>query len=195
MLRCVPILFLTALVAVLGHHLGKQISLDWWYLPAVTALVIFANLQIFKQITPLNYVLLLMLALSTGALLNWFDLRGGNWFPWIVLTLGLVIPLGWGYGLGIRLGWIGALFFPFTVVYLLGWVILYFFPVLDVWTLAWAVVGLFVFMGLVIHLVTEARYSRTEENPVPFVSDLFIIYFNLFWIGAVIEGMVRNNSN
>ncbi|MBC8505615.1 MAG: hypothetical protein ISR58_15985 [Anaerolineales bacterium] len=192
-IRCVPILFLTALVTMLGHHLGERIPSDWWYLPAIIALVLFATLQIFKQVTPLNFVLLLMLALSAGALLNSFDLESGNWFPWVVLSMGLVIPLVWGYGLGIRLGWVGALFFPFTIVYLLGWVILYFIPELEAWTLAWALIGLFVFIGLVTHIVTEARYSNVEEKQVPLASDLFILHFNLFWIGAVIEGIIKTN--
>ena len=190
--RCLPILFLAALLAMLGHHLGKHIPLDLWYLPAIIALVLFISLQIFKRVAPLNLILLLILALSAGALLNWFDLGSSGWFPWVVLTLGLVSSLAWGYGLGIRLGWLGNLLYLFSIVYLLGWVLLYFIPQIETWTLAWALIGLFVFMGLVTHIVTEARYSSENKTAVPLVSELFVLFFNLFWGGLLIEEMIRN---
>lgn len=190
-IRCLPILLLAALLAMLGHQLGKYIPLDWWYLPAFITLVLFISLQIFKRVAPLNFMILLILALSAGALLNWFDLGSGSWFSWVVLSLGLVTSLAWGYGLGIRLGWLGNLLNLFSIVYLLGWVVLYFIPRLAAWTLAWALIGLFVFMGLVTHIVTEARYSSENETPIPLVSDIFVLFFNLFWIGLLIEELIR----
>ncbi|MBL7162241.1 MAG: hypothetical protein ISS57_06520 [Anaerolineales bacterium] len=192
-IRCGPIFILVALIAALGYHLGEYIPSEWWLLPAAGALVLLITLQIFKLVPRLNFILLLGLALSAGALLNWFDLGDGNWFPWIVLSLGLISSLAWGYLLGIRLGWISSLFFPLTIVYLLVWFLIYLVPGLAAWMLAWAIIGMFLFVGQAIHIVTEARYSKTEEVPVPLVSDLFITYFNLFWIGAVIDGLMRNN--
>jgi len=188
-IRCGPIFILVTIIAALGNHLGKYIPSEWWLLPAASALILLVTLQIFKLVPRLNFVLLLGLALSAGMLLNWFDLPREGWLAWILLTLGIIISLAWGFLVGIRLGWIGALFFPLTIGYLIGWIMISLVPELAEWTIAWAVVGLFVFVSLAIHIVTEGRYSKVQEMPIPLVSDLFIVYFNLFWIGAVIDGL------
>jgi len=190
MVRCGPLLGLTSLTAALGHHLGKYIPVELWLFPAISALVLFFVLQIFKQVPRLNLVLLLSLALLAGVVLNWLDLTDRTWFAWIVLILGLALSLVWGYLLGIRLGWLGILLFPLTVVYLVGWFLISLFPEFAQLAVGWAVVGLFMFLALAIHTVTEARFSNSGDNPIPLISDLFIICFNLFWIGVIIEGMI-----
>jgi len=190
-----PLLGLTALIAALGHRLGKYIPVELWLLPAITALILFLALQIFKQVPRLNLVLLLGLALLAGAVLNWLDLSGRTWFAWIALILGLALSLVWGYLLGIRLGWFGILLFPITIAYLIGWFLISLLPEFAQLSVGWAVVGLFVFLGLAIHTVTEARFSEAGDTPVPLVSDLFIVYFNLFWIGALIEAMTLTTNS
>ncbi len=178
------------MVAALGHQLGKYIPTELWLLPAFIALILFLTLQIFKQVPRLNVVLLIGLALVAGAVLNWLELSERSWFAWIVLILGLALSVVWSYLVGIRLGWFGILLFPLTIIYLMGWFVISLFPEFAQLSVGWAVAGLFMFLALAIHTVTEVRYSPAGENPIPLVSDLFIIFFNLFWIGAIIEGMI-----
>ncbi len=174
----------------LGHHLGKYTPPELWLLPAVIALILFLALQIFKKVPRLNFVLLMGLALMAGAVMNLFELPERTWLTWIILLLGLALSLVWSYLLGIRLGWLGIFLFPLTIVYLMGWFLISLLPEFAQLSIGWAVAGLFLFIALAIHILTEARFSRASEKPTPLVSDLFIVYFNLYWIGAVIEGLV-----
>jgi hypothetical protein len=183
-LQCGPLLALTALTAALGFRLGGQIPFGGWPLFTISALALLIMLQIFKTVPRWNLVLLLGLALLAGALLNWLDIQGPYWLPWATLSLGMLLSLAWAYGLGVRLGWIGAAFSLVTIGYLLGWFLLYILPIPAVPSTVWAWLGLFIFWALGVHTVTEARFSQSSRQAIPLASDLFVVYFNLFWLGA-----------
>lgn len=180
-----PLLGLAALTAALGYQLGGQIPFGGWPLLTISALALLIMLQIFKTAPRWSVILLLGLALLAGALLNWLDIQGPSWLPWVTLSVGMLLSLAWAYGLGVRLRWVGAAFSPVTIGYLLGWFVLYVLPVPVVPSTVWAWLGLFLFWGLGTHIVTEARFSQSSARAIRLACDLFVVYFNLFWLGAV----------
>lgn len=184
LLQCGPLLGLTALTATLGFHLGERVPSGWWLVPTLGALAFLISLQIFKTVPRWNLVLLMGLALMAGTLLNWLDLRSDRWVSWVILSLGIVVPLMWAYGLGLRVVYVGALLFSITMAYVLGWLVLYFLPENAMVSAVWVEIGVLVFLGLAVHIVTEARFSQSVETPVPLAGDLFVVLFNLFWLGA-----------
>ena len=150
-------------------------------------------MQIFKQVPRLNLILLLGFSLTLGGLLHTFDLGGGFWFPGLILLLGLVLALIWAYMVGIRLSWLGVLLYPLTLFYLLGWLVMYIVNVQATFELIWAGCGIFLFLGLGVFLMTQARYVSPQSQVVPIVSDLFVIYGNLFWASAMLISLIPAN--
>lgn len=184
--RCGPIMLVAALFTAAGVYLGRQIPLRFSLWFAIAALVLLLTLQIFKNEKGWNFTLLLMMALVAGVSMNRLDLSGAGWFSWFACFLGLVVSILWAYVLGVRLGWMGILFFPLILLYLLGWMfsalVFELAPLAEIWP--W--IGLFLFLGLGIYLLTEARFTSGTESAVPLGSDLYVVYFNLFWLGAVL---------
>ena len=44
---------------------------------------------------------------------------------------------------------------------------------------------------LAAHVLTEARLARSPMGAVPLASELFVVYFNLFLMGAILEETFR----
>ena len=177
---------LAVLVIASGFLVAARIPSEYGLYLAVVAFVLLISLQIFKLVPRLNAVLLLGLAFALGMLLNWFDIQAGHWFPWVILSLGMVLSLIWAYAVGIRLGRVGALFFPLTILYLIGWFVLYLFFDSKSADVVWAIIGIFLFVGVATYITTESRHAQTEELVVPVASDLLIVYFNLFWLSSIV---------
>jgi hypothetical protein len=184
-----PVLLLALLAFSAGFVLGGRMPDDMWWLPTPSALLFLVTLQIFKPVARLNLLLLSGFALSMGSLLTVFDLGVDLWFPVLVLLLGLVLALLWAFVVGIRLRWMGVLFTPLVLIYLLGWGILNFVRVPITVEQIWASIGIFLLLGLGIYLMIQARFTPPQEQVVPIVSDLFVVYSNLFWVSAILVSL------
>jgi hypothetical protein len=187
-----PIFLLGLLAFSTGFVFGKRIPDELWWLPTASALLFLVLLQIFKQVARLNLLLMLGFSLSLGSLLPVFDLWVDLWFPILILLLGLGLALLWAYLVGLHMPWMGVLFFFLTLAYLLGWGILFFLTVPVNFELIWASIGILLFLGLGVYMLTQARYAPPQEQVVPIVSDLFVVYGNLFWVSAILVNLVKS---
>ncbi|MBC8330857.1 MAG: hypothetical protein H8E28_02640 [Anaerolineae bacterium] len=178
-------LALTGLCTVLGYQFSEFLpELVQRY--AIYSIWLFLiALRILKTDKPWNWIMLLGLSLTAGASLASIT-TALHWLSWSSLALSAFLAFLWAYGLGIRLRWLRVILYPAILLYLLGWIAFYFIPMPEQVDLLWIMVGVGLFLIAVVVSTIEARFASITDAPVPIASDLYILYFNLFWLGALL---------
>jgi hypothetical protein len=186
LVKCGPLLSLAGLAAVFGFRWGPRFALLGDAGIIVVALGLWVAFQLYKQIHGWNLALLLVFSLAAGVLWGRLGAPVKVWLAWVLICVNLSLSLAWAYGLRMSLGWIASALTPCLGVYFGGWLALAFLPQPYVVTVIWAFIGVLLFLGMGIHLVSEARYLDAASTSVPLAGDLFIVYLNLYWLGAVL---------
>ncbi len=187
LLHCGPLLGLAAFLASLGAQLGGRLPVSLQPYLLVSLFILLAALNIFRTVSRLNLALFLALSFLSGVVLAQFVPIPMYSGAWLTLIAGIILSWVVGFLWRGRLPWGGKLFFPVLVLYALGWPFAAYLA-RSKWILpAYSSFGLILFGLLAIWLLSEARHA-SPENYIPLTGDLFIAYFNIFFIGSLMPG-------
>jgi len=181
----VPVLWTAILASYGGYLLGR-----WALFANQSLLIIFAwclllGMYILDQEPTWNFFLLVGFSFVGGMLIQGVGLDANQGKVWGSLAVGVMMALLWGMWSGSQLSQAGMYLFPITILYLLGWVgcSFYSFPS---WLLAiWAGLGWLLFMLIGTAVVSRGSSGIEEVEPISLCSDLYVIFFNLFWLGIL----------
>jgi hypothetical protein len=193
---------MTVVLTALGGWAGRQFSQTPFIVNAMLLIVCFAGvvaLHLYKHVRKVNLLLLAGLSFLAGLLVGqtpaWFT-NSRSFEKMLIISaaiviVSVVIELAIAYILKVRFGYLSNVLWLASLFYLVGWVGLIFFEDVFWAQTIWGLVGVVLFTILGADTIASARDETRYTDPIPVVTDLSIVYFNL-WLASLV---VSQHSN
>lgn len=185
-----PVLGAAALAAGGGYYLGQ------WAPPVIRpylmiiAWCLLIGMFILDQEPTWNFFLLMGFSVLGGVLLRGLGSGINQGTGWGSMAVSLMIALLWGSWAGGQLSRAGIYLFPMTILYLLGWIGLSFYNFPSQYIAIWAGLGWLLFTLIATSVISRGGSGGERTEPVSLAGDLFVVLFNLFWLGMIFWGAV-----
>lgn len=181
----VPVMGTAVLVAWGGYYLGQWISSGAWPYLTIISWGLLIGIFIFEKDPKWIFFLLVGFSFIGGMLLQGLGLDVNHSRGWGSLVLGFVIAFIWGASSGSQLAKAGGVLFPLTILYLLGWIVFSFYSFPSEVIAVWAGLGWLLFTLIGTSVISRRSSGMERIEPISLASDLFVVFFNLFWLATV----------
>lgn len=185
-----PVLGAAALAAGGGYYLGQWAPVAIRPYLIIIAWCLLIGMYILDQEPTWNFFLLVGFSALGGVLLRGLGSGINQGRGWGSLAVGLMLALLWGSWAGSQLSGAGIYLFPLTILYLLGWIGLSFYSFPSQYIAIWAALGWVLFLLIATSVISRGAFRTESVEPVSLAGDLFVVLFNLFWLGIIFWGAV-----
>ncbi|NPA72498.1 MAG: hypothetical protein GXO35_06685 [Gammaproteobacteria bacterium] len=175
---------LATLMIVAGAKSSARVPQSWYTVWLIGTLLLFVLLEMFKNVSPWNRILLLAVSYGFGASLVILGQKVFSPEGFFVLILGVIFSWIWAYKWRRWFSWFGLLLALGVVIFGVGWVLLWVFPLPTKIVVVWAGLGLSVlFLSAVATLNELYNIRRDQSEEFAIMVDLYILYFLMYSLG------------
>ncbi len=185
LISIVPVLGAAVLAACGGFFLGRWVPSGIRPYLIIIAWSLLIGMFILDKDPTWNFFLLVGFSLLGGMLLQGLAIGVNQGKVWGSLAVGFMIALLWGSWSGSQLSQAGMYLFPITVLYLMGWIGVSFFTFPTQIVALWAGLGWLLFTLIGTSVFSRGASGVEKLELTALASDLFVVFFNLFWLGII----------
>jgi len=182
--RIVPLLGITGFAVGVGYKVGIQIPEVGGIYHQIISWGLFIGLLILREERGWNLALLFGAAIMAGTLLSELNLEINSSAIWIFFGGLVIFSIGGGLISGYYKDRTINLLFPITLLYCIGGLLVGRQTQQYILQESWFILGLVLFSLAAILVIGRRKTLEEDINPLPLGCELFVIYFNLFWLAG-----------